>query len=158
MAIAKQAPFVPEPIKKDAQIDALFWEEVKGKSWAFPLPPADSHYWSFSRNFHTFEPDRHWRKVSAPVLLVYGERDQRVPARRSAAHITRAILEEAGHSVTVHIFPDADHTFRLRSPDRVWPMTAEGYPELLIEWTTSVAGRVGTATRSSPPPPRSTPR
>jgi hypothetical protein len=117
------------------------WEQVRDKPWAFALPADDSPYWSFSRSFNTFEPARHWRNIKVPVLLVYGALDQRVPARPSAARIAQAILEASGHSVSVQIFPEADHTLRLRQPDLVWPTNVAGYPDLLIEWTKRVTQR-----------------
>lgn len=135
---------------------ASVWEQVREKPWAFPLPAEDSHYWSFSRNFNTFEPSSHWRKVLAPVLLVYGSLDQRVPARPSAARIAQAILEGGGHSVSVQILPDADHTLRLRRPGLAWPTNVPGYPGLLIEWTRQVtkAARLLADPAAGPAPPR----
>ncbi len=118
---------------------ASLWEQVRGKPWAFPPPPDDSSYWSFSRNFNTYDAIPYWRSISVPTLLVYGEADQRVPPRVSAARIAQAVLEGTGHAIAVQMFPDADHTFRLRAPGRVWPMTAPGYPEVLLEWTRRVA-------------------
>src|SRR5688500_15857540 len=61
---------------------------VRGKPWAFELPPASSHYWTFSRRIASYRPLDHWRRVSAPMQLVYGEGDQRVPPRESAARIS----------------------------------------------------------------------
>lgn len=119
------------------QLSSL-WEQVRGKPWAFQPPAEDSPYWSFSRNFNTFEPITYWRRVSAPILLLYGEADKRVPPRASATRIAQAVLEGVGNSVSVQIFPDADHSFRLHSPGLVWPTTAPGYPGLLIEWTRRV--------------------
>jgi pimeloyl-ACP methyl ester carboxylesterase len=121
------------------QLSSL-WEKVRGKPWAFPPPADDNPYWSFSRSFNAFEPITYWRRVNAPILLLYGEADKRVPPRASAARIAEAVLEGAGNSVSVHIFPDADHTFRLRSLSLVWPTSAPGYPDLMIEWTRRVTG------------------
>jgi alpha-beta hydrolase superfamily lysophospholipase len=131
------------------------WEQVRGKPWAFQPPADDSHYWSFSRNFNTFEPATHWRKVAVPVLLVYGALDKRVPPRQSAARIAQATLEAGGNSVSVRIFEDADHTFRVRSPNLVWPTTVQGYPDLLIEWTRRVTRLSETSSSPTPPDQRS---
>jgi len=121
------------------QLSSL-WEQVRGKAWAFPPPAEDSPYWYFSRTFNTYAPITYWRRVKAPVLLLYGESDKRVPPRASAARIAQAALEGAGNSVSVHIFPDADHTFRVRPPGLVWPTTAPGYPDILIQWTRQITG------------------
>ena len=108
------------------------WDQVKGKSWAIEPPPDGSYYWSWSPQWAQYDPLSYWRRVHAPVLLVYGANDQRVPARASAAAITKALIDGGADSVTVHIFPNADHTLRLRS--KVWPGTPSGYPDILIEW------------------------
>lgn len=124
------------------------WEEVRGKSWAFKIPEEDSYYWSFSRRIAGYDPERQWAQVRSPVLLVYGELDHRVPPRDSAARIARAVLGGAGNSVSVRIFAGADHTFRLGTAAHkpVWPKTAPGYPDVLIEWVkqvTTIGRRAG---------------
>src|SRR5262249_6618829 len=91
-----------------------------------------SSYWSWSPQWAKYDPLPYWREVRAPVLLVYGANDRRVPARASAAAITHALMNGGATSTTVRIFPDADHTLRIKS--RVWPMTPPGYPDLLIDW------------------------
>lgn len=116
------------------------WEQVRDKPWTFEIPEEGSYYWSFSRRIAGYDPERQWAQVSSPVLLVYGELDQRVPPRASASRIAMAILEGAGSSVSVRIFQGADHTFRLRATahESVWPRTVPGYPDLLIEWVKQI--------------------
>lgn len=128
------------------QLDSL-WPLVREKKWAFPPPPQDSHYWRFSRDFHTYDSPGHWRRLDVPVLLLYGELDQRVPARRSAARIAQALLEGRGNSATVQIFENADHAFRVASPNLVWPNTAPGYSDVLIEWARRITGVAGVPAR-----------
>jgi hypothetical protein len=69
------------------------WQKVRGKSWAYEPPPENDSHWSFSRKIAAYDAGAHWSKVSAPALLVYGELDERVPARASAARIAQAYLE-----------------------------------------------------------------
>jgi uncharacterized protein len=116
-------------------------EAVRGKPWAFPLPPESSHYWTFSRRIASYRPYEHWRRVTAPVLLVYGEGDQRVPPRESAAEISKAYLSAGGTRLEVRFFAGADHTFRLRPSGTgkfEWPRSAEGYPDAVIGWVRDV--------------------
>jgi len=108
------------------------WQDVKGKPWAIEPPPESDSWWSWSPQWAQYDPLRYWREVHVPVLLVYGANDQRVPARSSAAAITNALTNGVATSVAVKIFPDADHTLRLKS--RVWPATPHGYPDVLIDW------------------------
>ena len=117
------------------------WEEVRDRSWVFPLPADSSFYWAFSRRIDSYDPLRYWREVSAPALLVYGENDQRVPPRESAAKIAEAYLHAKGTRLDVEIFPGADHTLRLRpsaTQKFEWPKSAPGYPDHMIEWVMQV--------------------
>ncbi len=115
------------------------WKKVQRKPWAIEPPPEGNYYWSFSRKFAKYDPIAYWRRVTSPVLLVYGANDERVPARASAVAITNALTSSAAESVSVRIFANADHTIRLPSTG-AWPATPPGYPDLLIEWTRRVTG------------------
>jgi dipeptidyl aminopeptidase/acylaminoacyl peptidase len=117
-------------------LDAIA-ERVRGREWFFEPPAPDDYYWAFSRRVADYDPLVWWRQVDAPVLLVYGSDDERVPVEPSAAAITGA-LESAGRSATVRIFEGADHTFRIRRPSDEWPRTVEGYPEAVMEWLSNL--------------------
>jgi len=112
------------------------WQDVKSKPWAIEPPPEADYWWSWSPQWAQYDPLRYWREVRVPVLLVYGANDQRVPARPSAAAITNAVINGIATSLTVNIFPNADHTLRIQS--RVWPATPQGYPDVLIDWAQRV--------------------
>ena len=124
---------------------AAAWKRVKDQAWAFRPPDNDNYYWSFAPKIAAYDPLAHWKEVAAPTLLVFGERDERVPASRSAALIARAALSGRARDVTVRIFPGADHNFRL--PERhgaAWPTSVDGYPDVLLDWVKRVALRAGT--------------
>jgi uncharacterized protein len=107
------------------------------RAWYFPVPGQDDPYWSFSRAIAGYDPIAWWQKVTAPVLLVYGGADQRVPVEPSVRAITAALRGAGNTDVTVRVFPGADHTFRLAAPDSAgfhWPRTAPGYLETLTNW------------------------
>jgi uncharacterized protein len=113
------------------------WARVREKPWAFAPPVEGDSYWSFSRRVAAFDPMTCWRAVSAPALLLYGEKDRRVPPRASAARISEAYLAFAGRRLAVRFFDGADHTFRLSSPRDArfsWPRSAPGYPDAAIQW------------------------
>jgi dipeptidyl aminopeptidase/acylaminoacyl peptidase len=123
------------------------WQAVRDRPWAFQPPPESDPYWSFSRLTATYDPLGYWRRVAVPALLVYGENDERVPVHKSAARISDAYLGGLGTRLSVRIFPDADHTFRLRSPSSdhfEWPRSAPGYPEAVIRWVLEITRAGGT--------------
>lgn len=118
-----------------ARLDALA-EADKAQSWYFDPPPPDNFYWAMSRQIASFDPARAWRKVKAPVLLVYGSKDERVPPRQSAHAIERAL--HAGHDekVMTRFFPQADHTFTIVNPAKTggWPQRQPDYANSLVSW------------------------
>ena len=112
---------------------------AEGHDWYFAPPGPDDPYWAFSRRFAQFDPLSWWARIRVPVLLVYGEEDERVPAEASRDAILQAIGDQA--PVETRIFEGADHTFRVRRPGDVWPRTVEGYPDAVLEWLEEVTGR-----------------
>lgn len=119
-----------------ARLDSLS-EQLKGRPWFFPPPPADNSYWRFSRVFAAYDAIHWWRRVRVPVLLVYGADDQRVPAAASAARIDAALHASGNAQVTVQLHSGADHTFRLRPGPSGWPVTAPDYVPSLLAWLAS---------------------
>jgi pimeloyl-ACP methyl ester carboxylesterase len=74
--------------------------------------------------------------VRCAVLAVWGEQDDYLPPHRSAAWLG-AVLEDSGNSdVTLHIFPDADHS--------IWNARANGFAQgfqgFLVEWLREQTG------------------
>jgi uncharacterized protein len=111
---------------------AAAWRE---RPWFVPPPAPDNSYWTFSKLYAQYDPLAWWAKVRVPTLLIYGENDQRVPARESAARIATTLARTASNAdVTVRILPGADHTFRLPPGPGGWPMTAPDYVPSLLRW------------------------
>ena len=108
---------------------------LRNRPWFFAPPPPEDSYWAFSKLYAEYQPLEWWAKVRVPVLLIYGERDQRVPARESAARIAATVERNAPDvDVTVRILPAADHTFRLPPGPGGWPMSAPDYLPTLLQW------------------------
>lgn len=123
-----------------SDLDAA-WERVRDRPWAVAPPPASDYYWSFSRAIASYDPLSFWRRVTVPVLLLYGEEDDRVPARRSAARIAEAYLGAIGPRLDVIFFPIADHNFYLprdAAEKFAWPKSAPGFPDRMIEWVQQI--------------------
>ncbi|MGH7570661.1 MAG: alpha/beta hydrolase family protein [Gemmatimonadota bacterium] len=109
---------------------------AEGHDWYFEPPGPEDFYWSFSRRIADFDPLSWWGRIRMPVLLVYGAEDERVPAEASREAIVRAIGDRA--PVETHVFEGADHTFRIRRPEDVWPRTVEGYPDAILKWLAQI--------------------
>jgi carboxymethylenebutenolidase len=62
---------------------------------------------SFYGGFKQVEPA--WEQLSAPILLIYGEKDQGVPAEHGRK--LEAKLAKLGKNAELVIYPDADHAF-----------------------------------------------
>jgi pimeloyl-ACP methyl ester carboxylesterase len=108
--------------------------EAQGKPWLIAVPDDSSPYWSFSRKIASYDPARYWRQVRVPALLVYGERDERVPMTASVSRI----LGSSARKPEYFIFQDADHGLRVTPADAKWPQNAPGYPDRLIGWVHGV--------------------
>jgi pimeloyl-ACP methyl ester carboxylesterase len=124
--------------KERARLDSLA-VTLRDRPWFFPPPPQENSYWSFSRRIAGYDPIAYWKQVNVPVLLLYGEADQRVPPEASAKRITAALHEEGNNEVTVRFFPSADHTLRLPGSGKgfSWPRNPPGYPGELTRWLQS---------------------
>lgn len=121
------------------QLDSLAGALAQ-KPWFFALPAPESHYWTFSRRIAGYDARSHWMNVQAPVMLLYGSADQRVPAEASVHAIRGALAAARRDPPTVCIYAGADHTERVRRAGDVWPRNAAGYLEDLITWVRHTAG------------------
>jgi pimeloyl-ACP methyl ester carboxylesterase len=111
------------------------------EKWFSDIPDSTNVFWWLAPRTAGYNPVGYWRRVKAPVLLIYGERDERVPVESSLRNI-RAALRAAGNTrVTVRVFSNCDHTFRITESAGgkfQWPRTPEGYLETLIGWASSM--------------------
>jgi uncharacterized protein len=109
--------------------------------WAFAVPPNGSFYWAFSKQIADYNAATYWRDVRVPVLLLYGENDQRVPVRESITNIETALRAANNLRYTVKVFPGANHTLRVTPASGsgfAWPRNPPGYLETLTQWTRDV--------------------
>ncbi len=118
-----------------------YWNTIKDEPWAFKLPPQDDYYWTFSKKISGYDPVTYWKKVNAPVLFLYGQKDERVPVRKSITRIAENLLTQNADDVTIKIFTNADHTLRLvqkTTGNFQWPQNAKDYPGVLIDWVKNI--------------------
>jgi pimeloyl-ACP methyl ester carboxylesterase len=83
-----------------------------------------------------FDPIPLLKVLEAPVLALYGERDDRVPALRCAENLV-ALRRRDGRDVTVHVFPDTGHGLIQVAPPSApfdWPRLPAGYLPVIAAW------------------------
>jgi dienelactone hydrolase len=124
------APVAAEPWRRYTSIPSTGPDAGELRGW----------YW-YGR---TLDPLDWWRRLRVPVLLIYGERDELVPAPASAERLTTALLNAGNRDVTLRTYPGANHVIKLAaSPlapagaDWAWPVLAPGYLEGMVEWMRS---------------------
>ena len=92
-----------------------------------------------------FDPAPIWRRVSQPVLAVWGTRDRIVPPRASAAALDDALAAGPNEDRTFTTFAGAGHTLGVPSEGDSLG-SAPGFAELTADWLESRLG-------DDPPPP-----
>jgi pimeloyl-ACP methyl ester carboxylesterase len=88
--------------------------------------------------FSSFEPEPVWEKISIPVLAIWGEKDELVPAQESRDIIKGALQKNGNNSIELKIFENADHTIKLSGNANKfagkWRLTFPGSNELMVNW------------------------
>ena len=108
--------------KRNPQGARPMLEEARRKRWFEfstlpPAPPTESELrtWVRWRNLD-LDPARHWERVKVPALLIYGEREDRMPLDRCVERIREALRRARNSRNMIKVFPGADHELML-SPD-----------------------------------------
>lgn len=111
------AAFDDEPF---AQIEPVF-RPFRDEPW-FPLLyfPDDERLWRFLKGVVRHDPQGALDKLTAPMLIVYGESDTRLPIHKSAARFQEQLAQAGNRDVSVRFFPRNDHFMfdvETRQPD-----------------------------------------
>ncbi len=85
------------------------------------------------RDEANYDPRVALRKLSVPVLFVFGDADELVPVSESVSIIERTLRESGHQRHEIKVFPGADHTIRIAQPDRRRTY-APGYLEAMEDW------------------------
>jgi hypothetical protein len=113
----------------------------KDKKWFdwVEAPPKDHWIWKFYLATGNYNSLDYWKKVTVPVLLIYGENDQiediknylhnidnsQTNGQKNIKDITEIILPNAQHNLC--IFPDKKDKF-------FWWYLSRGYEDLITGW------------------------
>jgi pimeloyl-ACP methyl ester carboxylesterase len=117
---------------------AVASQPVRDKSWYewLAIPSENSYLWSWYPKIGNLDTLVFWKKVHAPVLLMYGELDQLVPVDESLAKI-EAALDGVSTSYTAVIVPNAQHNLTVQpEPNHpfFWWKAAPGIVDLTVAW------------------------
>ena len=108
------------------------------------IPPENSYLWTWYPKIGNLDTLVFWRQVRAPVLLVYGERDQLEPIEESLAKI-EASLDIVHTPYTAIIAPNAQHNLAVHpKPNEpfFWWKSAPGIINLVVAWVQHETTRV----------------
>jgi pimeloyl-ACP methyl ester carboxylesterase len=107
------------------------WFPVSQLPYPVPtsLPPGE-------RAFLLFEPLPVWRKVTVPVLAIWGGRDTQVPSQASKAMIEGALNQSSHQDHTLILYPIGDHNLRTTGSKRkgAFPRVIIGARQVIAEW------------------------
>jgi len=116
----------------------------RGTDWYkwMEFPPRDSWVWGWAAKTANFDTLPVWRKVRAPVLLIYGEKDALVPPDESIAAIG-AELARSGTPYAAFVVPGAVHNLTIQ-PDAngpfFWWHQAPGVVDTVVDWVKARTG------------------
>jgi pimeloyl-ACP methyl ester carboxylesterase len=94
--------------------------------------PRDNWVWQQRRLNAGYDPAITFRRVRCPVLIIYGEKDN---PSQGIARVEQALREAGNRDYTVRVFPGADHDLDVGQPGDGRMVWAEGFLELLTNWT-----------------------
>lgn len=92
----------------------------------------DNWVWEQRRLNAGYDPAVTFRRVQCPTLIIYGEKDN---PSQGVARIEQALKEAGNRDYTVRVFPGADHDLDVGLPNDGKTIWAEGFLELLTNWT-----------------------
>jgi pimeloyl-ACP methyl ester carboxylesterase len=113
-------------------------QSVKDEQWYqwLGVPPKDSYLWNWYPKVGNLDTLVFWKQVHAPVLLIYGERDQLEPVDESLAKI-EASLDSVNTRFSAFIVPNAQHNLTVQpEPNALffWWKAAPGVVDLVVAW------------------------
>jgi pimeloyl-ACP methyl ester carboxylesterase len=150
----QEAGFTDSPIKRaldlyklmlDVACGTKLYHELETASRPFrdqewykwlAIPPEDSYLWTWYPKIGNLDTLVFWRQVRAPVLLVYGERDELEPVDESLAKI-EASLDSVKTPYTAVIVPNAQHNLTVQPETNepfFWWKSAPGLINLVVAW------------------------
>ena len=114
--------------------------QSKNKKWFewVEAPPKEHWIWKFYLSTGNYSSLPYWKKISVPVLLVYGEKDQIEDIKTYIHNIDKALIDgQKNKDITEIILPDAQHNlciFPEKGDNFFWLYLSRGYEDLIVSW------------------------
>ncbi len=112
----------------------------KDKKWFewVEAPPKSHWIWKYYLATGNYNSLDYWKKVTVPVLLVYGENDQIEDIKSYIHNLDKALIDEQRNKdVTEIILPKAQHNlciFPEKNDKFFWWYLSHGYENLITSW------------------------
>ena len=103
-------------------------------------PPDESWLWKWYPPVGNYNGVPLWEKVTVPVLLLYGERDENTPVPESIVNIERALTRAGNKDYTFVMLPRAAHDLTVgpqAGEPFEWRRLAPGISDLLVAWASA---------------------
>lgn len=101
---------------------------VVRRSIAFALSSGRSGVFG-ALDYVDFDPLPYFRRVSQPVLAIYGTDDRTTPIALATRRLSDALRSNGNDAYTILLFDDADHGIRVDSGG-----FAPGYQRIMVQW------------------------
>jgi uncharacterized protein len=123
-----------------AKLDSLN-SAAKDKKWFewVEAPPKDHWIWKYYLATGNYNSLDYWKKITVPVLLVYGENDQIEDIKSYLHNIDNSLItgQKNINDITEIILPNAQHNLCI-FPDKkgefFWWYLSRGYEDLIAGW------------------------
>ena len=112
-------------------------QDKKWVEWV-KAPPKNHWIWNYYLATGNYNSLDYWKKITVPVLLVYGENDQIEDIKTYLHNIDKSInSEHLNNDITELILPNAQHNlcvFPEKNKPFFWWYLSHGYEKLIVSW------------------------
>lgn len=137
----KQGTTPGESSRERVELQAAL-DSARRRSWArvADLParlPSRADLSLFRWRTLDFDPRPYWKRVTAPVLLVFAQNDRNVNTAEARKSIAEAITAGGNTSVSEMVYAGVEHELMVQPRSAAafhFPYPAPGYPDSIIAW------------------------
>jgi len=114
-------------------------EFSKHKEWFgwVQAPPKNHWIWKYYLATGNYNSLDYWKRITIPVLLVYGENDKIEDIENYVKNIDNVLIKHRNNDVTQLLLPKAQHNlciFPEKNDKFFWWYLSPGYQDLVASW------------------------